>query len=262
MISIAAKLSATGVADYWDDIDRWTRNQFAEQQLTSADWVYRLASREPSTPVGPFEVAEQAPERSIGAFAGGASANDFALGVASSGIGHCCTGTCTRTIYYIWEHMVEHNKGELRVNLLMNRASQWADVYSYVPYQGRVDLKVKEPCREVLVRAPEWVESNSPRMRCNVNGASRSLHWEGRYVSAGAAKPGEVVSLTFPIEERTVKEKIGPETYTLVIKGNTVVSIDPAGKNGPLYRGREKYRTSEVAWRQVKRFVPEQEILW
>jgi hypothetical protein len=99
-------------------------------------------------------------------------------------------------------------------------------------------------------------------MQCKVNGASRSLQWEGRYVSVGGAKPGEVVSLTFPIGERTVKEKIGPETYTLVIKGNTVVSIDPAGKNGPLYQGREKYRTSEVAWRQVKRFVPEQTIEW
>jgi len=87
-------------------------------------------------------------------------------------------------------------------------------------------------------------------------------HWEGRYVSAGAAQPGEMMSLTFPLEERTVKEKIGPETYTLVIKGNTVVSIDPAGKNGPLYQGREKYRTREVAWRQVKRFVPEKEIVW
>jgi hypothetical protein len=46
------------------------------------------------------------------------------------------------------------------------------------------------------------------------------------------------------------------------MKGNTVVSIDPAGKNGPLYQGREKYRTSEVAWRHVKRFVPDETIEW
>jgi hypothetical protein len=75
-------------------------------------------------------------------------------------------------------------------------------------------------------------------------------------------RPGDKVSLAFPIAERTVKERIGPETYTLVVKGSTVVSIDPAGKNGPIYQGREKYRTSEVAWRQVKRFVPENEIVW
>jgi hypothetical protein len=256
---IAIKLSEAGAGDYWDDVDRCVRNHFNEAQLRSVDWIYRMAEHEPHKPVESNEIADQAPEKNVGAWAGWAGVNEWAV---YRGIQHCCTGNAARGLYYVWEHMIDHNKGELRVNLLMNRASRWADVYSYVPYQGRVDLKVKEPCREVLVRAPEWVESNSPRMQCEVNGASRSLHWEGRYVSAGTAKPGDVVSLTFPIEERTVKEKIGPETYTLVIKGNTVVSIDPAGKNGPLYRGREKYRTSEVPWRQVNRFVPEQIIEW
>jgi len=256
---IAVKLSETGVGDYWDDVDRCVRNHFNEAQLRSVDWIYRMAEREPHRPVESNEIADQAPERNVGAWADWAGVNEWAV---YRGIQHCCTGNAARGLFYVWEHMVDHSKDELRVNLLMNRASRWADVYSYVPYQGGVDLKVKEPCREVLVRAPEWVESKSARMQCKVNGAARSLQWAGRYISAGAAQPGDVVSLTFPIEERTVKEKIGPESYTLVIKGNTVVSIDPAGKNGPLYQGREKYRTSEVAWRQVNRFVPEQSIEW
>jgi hypothetical protein len=78
----------------------------------------------------------------------------------------------------------------------------------------------------------------------------------------GAAKPGDIISVTFPIAERTVKETIGPVAYTLVLKGNTVVSIDPPGKNGPLYQGREKYRKSDVQWKQVQRFVPEESIDW
>jgi len=61
---------------------------------------------------------------------------------------------------------------------------------------------------------------------------------------------------------RKEREKIGSQTYTLVMKGNTVVFIDPGGNNGPLYQGREKYRTSEVAWREVRRFVPDQQIVW
>ena len=66
----------------------------------------------------------------------------------------------------------------------------------------------------------------------------------------------------FPIAERTVREKIGPQTYTLVLKGSTVVSIDPPGKNGALYADRAKYRGTDLAWKQVERFVPEQEIRW
>ena len=58
-----------------------------------------------------------------------------------------------------------------------------------------------------------------------------------------------------------MKETIGAVPYTLVIKGNTVVSIDPAGKNGPLYL-RAHYRQSQARWRTVRRFVPEERIEW
>jgi hypothetical protein len=259
MISIAVKLAVAGVGDYWDDVDRWVRNQFAEQQLTSVDWVQRLASRSPHKPVGPYATGEQVPQRNIGGFGGWASANEWAV---EEGIPHCCTGTCTRAIYYVWEHILDHKDDELRVNLLLNRASHWADVYSYIPYQGRVDLKMKESCRSVQVRAPEWVEAQSPQVVCKVNGAPRSVHWEGRHVNIGAAMAGDALSVTFPIAEQTVKERIGPATYTLVVKGNTVVSIYPPGEIGPLYQDRQKYRKQEVQWRQVKRFVPEEEILW
>ena len=30
--------------------------------------------------------------------------------------------------------------------------------------------------------------------------------------------PGDKVAVTFPISERTVREKIGPKTYTLIIR--------------------------------------------
>ncbi len=81
-------------------------------------------------------------------------------------------------------------------------------------------------------------------------------------MNVGAVRPGDNVVVTFPISERTVKEKIGAGTYTLVMRGNTVVSIDPAGKDVPLYQDREKYRTGEVAWRSVRRFVSDETIEW
>ena len=64
------------------------------------------------------------------------------------------------------------------------------------------------------------------------------------------------------ISERTVKEKIGPATYTLVLRGSTVVSIDPPGQHGPLYQDRGKYRKGQAEWRKVERFIPEEEIQW
>jgi hypothetical protein len=70
-----------------------------------------------------------------------------------------------------------------------------------------------------------------------------------------------MVTMTFPIAERTVKATIGEVDYTLVLKGSTVVSVDPAGKNCPLYQ-RAQYRQDQVPWREVNRFLSDQQIFW
>jgi len=80
-------------------------------------------------------------------------------------------------------------------------------------------------------------------------------------VKVGKAKSGDIVAVSFPIWERTVKEMIGGVLYTLIIKGNTVVSIDPPGKNCPLYH-RAHYRENQARWRKIKRFVSEEQIRW
>jgi hypothetical protein len=69
-----------------------------------------------------------------------------------------------------------------------------------------------------------------------------------------------VVTVKLPIAEQTIHETIGGVAYELVIRGNTVISIDPPGRNGPLY-ARSYYR-EPVRWRKVDRFVPESEIAW
>ena len=259
LLGVAVKLTESGVGDYWDDIDRMVRNHFAEAQLTSSDWVYRMAAQMPNKPVEFNQTSDHVPEKNIGAWSGWAAPNEWATWV---GVQHCCTGNAARGLYYVWEHMLDQDGDQLKVNLLLNRASLWADVYSFVPYQGRVELKIKRDIRSVRVRAPEWVASGSPSIRCSVNTKTRPLHWEGRYVDIGPVLRGDKAEISFPIPERRVREKIGPQTYTLVLKGNTVVSIDPPGRNGALYTDRAKYRGTTIGWNKVERFVPEQHLAW
>ena len=70
-----------------------------------------------------------------------------------------------------------------------------------------------------------------------------------------------MVSVTFPIPQRRTTETIGNVSYKLQIKGNTVVSIDPPGKNGPLYQ-RESYLAERAPTRTVARFVSDQPVAW
>jgi hypothetical protein len=263
MVALALKMSSAGVADYWDDADRWTRNHFTESQITSADWIHALAERSPKKEVKWDETADHVAERSLGAFAGWSTANDFGVETPQHprSIQHCCTGNSSRTMYYIWQNILTYHQGKLRVNLLLNRASAWADVCSYIPYQGKVEIAVKKPLSALMVRVPEWVTPNAEEVSISTREGKREFTWEGRYVNAGAAKPGETVTVTFPISTRRTTETIGNVQYTLEIKGNTVISIDPPGKNGPLYE-RAYFRADEAPMRKVERFVPDEEIVW
>ena len=270
MIIQAVKLSRAGIGDYWDDADRWVRNQLAENQLLRIDWIDPLIEDLPPSVVEkPHQTADRVAERNIGAFAGWPAANDWysirapregqdLTPRASPSIMHCCTANGSRALYYVWENILTYEGGTLRVNLLLNRASPWADVDSYIPYEGQVDVKIKVPCR-LSVRIPEWVAPGETR--CQVGGEDRSLDWDGRYAQAGDVKPGDVVSLRFPIEERRDVVYIEKQRYHLVRRGNEVVAIHPPGRYCPLYQ-RAHYRENTVRWKRVTRFVPDRQVDW
>jgi hypothetical protein len=247
MIALAIKLSQADIADCWDDVDRYTRNQFAEMQLLRRDWIDRMIEPLPQTPVDETKHAtsDRVVERNIGACLMDLLPNE---GFDTAG---CCTGNYARAIPYIWDNIQDLEEGALKVNLLLNRASPWADVESYVPYEGRVDIKVKQACK-LSVRIPEWVHPEETA--CRVNGQARKLRWKDRYAQIGQVDSGDIVALVFPITERTVKEKIGGVNYTLIIKGNTVVSINPPGKHYTFYQ-RAHYRENSVRWVKRPRFV-------
>jgi hypothetical protein len=144
------------------------------------------------------------------------------------------------------------------VNLLLNRASRWADVHSYIPYEGRVDIHMKTK-EELLVRIPEWVQPD--QVRCEIGEKNIPLKWSGRYASPGKVAAGRSVVVRFPIGETTVQERIGSLDVTLVLRGSTVVAVSPGGKYRPLYQ-RAYYRTGVTRWKEVQQWIPPAELEW
>ena len=69
-------------------------------------------------------------------------------------------GNAGRVLYHVWDAILEKKKdNSLRVNLLMNRASPWADLASHLPYEGKVVLKMKQDSN-VEMRIPSWTNRN------------------------------------------------------------------------------------------------------
>jgi hypothetical protein len=115
----------------------------------------------------------------------------------------CCQGNLTRALYLCWDSILEAKSGDrLKVNLLLNRASPWADVNSWIPFEGKAVIKMKKPMKHVLVRVPQWVDKN--RLVCKIDGKQNTLDWaENDCIDAGRMQGGEEILLEFPIRETT-----------------------------------------------------------
>jgi hypothetical protein len=262
LIDLAVRMSQLGVGDYWDDADRYLRNQFAENQLTHGEWMQRISDQSPEVPVDERQSSRDAVRRNIGEFAGWSTGNDFipeSVGPLPRGFAfmHCCTGDASRAICYAWRGSLNYAENKLHVHLLFNRSSPWADVHSYIPYDGRVDVILKQRCN-VSFRVSDWVDKSKIMVR--VGEKLRSARWTGRYLEVGECAPQSNVSITFPISERTQQESIGARAFTLTLKGNDVVAIDPPGKYCPFYQ-RQKYRQGTVQSRELQRFVSDEALV-
>jgi DUF1680 family protein len=171
---------------------------------------------------------------------------------------HCCTGNGTRALYYAWESILTYGGGTLRVNLLLNRASAWADVDSHLPYAGRVDVRAKQDL-DLEIRLPEGVAADQVRLQ--VDATCRAFSCAGRYARVGRVRAGQVATLRFPVSESTTTAIVEKHPFAVTRRGSEVVHIDPPGRNRPLYQ-RGHLRTGQTLWRRTTRFVPAAEIPW
>jgi len=262
LAALAIRLTDAGVGDYWDDVDALARNQLVEQQLIDAEMLGRISeageARDPAAvDAAPGqECYDRVIERSLGNFAGMATPADM----RPPWVMQCCTGNATQGLYYVWEATVRGDGDTACVNLLLNRASPWADVDSYLPYEGKVVVRVKK-ARRLAVRIPGWVER--PAVCADVNGRVLPLVWIGAYLTFFDLRAGDVVTVTFPVRESTARYTIAagiPQheaAYTIAFRGSTAVDVSPrddAPTTYQMYR-RADLRRPHTPLRKAVRFV-------
>jgi len=270
MIYIAIKLSEAGVGDYWEDVDSMVRNHLVEHQLTDRKRLEHIIAHSPKFKMDPrINCTDDVLERNIGSFASCAE-----LTKSYAWWSMCCNPNAMMALYEAWDAIVRYDNGMAQVNLLLNRASPWVDIDSYLPYEGKVVLKNKK-ARKMSVRIPMWADKNA--VHCKVNDEERPLQWVGRYLLVSRIEPKDTVTITFPIVETTEKhtEPSYNQTYTCHFKGNTLIDISPrpeefnwakiASDDGawtelnkemgyPLYQ-REHMKATKAPMRQVTRYV-------
>ena len=279
MLALAVKLSTYGIGDYWDDVDAYIRNQMSEQQLIRRDLLEEVVGQGPVwEPDPPQVISEGVLDRAIGSFATNACPTRV---YASWTI--CCPVNGAEALYYAWEGIVRCEDGVAQVNLLLNRASPWVDVDSYLPYEGRVEMRNKA-ARKLRVRVPRWVGPGVVRWR--VNGDVVSAEREGRYGVVEGLKPGDEVRMEFPVVGEVARYRIEgsiegsrweSKEYRCEFRGSTLVDIwprdetlerdhryigDPTAYGTiPIYL-RDHLKRDQAPMKRVTRFVSPRVLAW
>ena len=260
MIGLAIDLSDAGIGDYWDDVDHFVRNQLVEQQLIDADRLgaisdYAISAKlrhEPDvnwTPAG-LKATENVIERSIGCFVG-AGTPSAVKPVVGAG---CCTGNGSLALHRAWEGSMRYADGLVTVNLLWNRASPWADMNSWLPYDGRVQIANKV-AEAIAVRVPGWAGLEKTSLL--VDGSQTSPRRVGRYLVVEGLRPGQLVELRFDVPEQRADYILHGCPYSLAFRGSTVVDVSPRDESPlsyPLYR-REEMKAGGAPMKKVERFA-------
>ncbi len=268
MTALAIRLSESGIGDYWDHVDQYVRNHLVECQMLRRDLLEEIIAAGPTYEVDPAsETDENVLERNIGAFVSGSDPTWLYTWYTM-----CCQGNGSLALAEAWKATLDHSDGVVQVNLLLNRASPWMDVDSYLPYEGKVVLKNKSG-RKAHVRIPSWVDKKA--VRCHVNDRQASPHWLSNYLIVEGLGPADVVKVEFPVPESTETFTLPSygRQYTCDFKGSTVVDISPRGdrpvlvkmgsddggvfevrKGYPIYL-RDHYKADRAPLKTVERFV-------
>jgi hypothetical protein len=264
-IGIGIMLSQAGMGDYWDTVDRLVRNTYLVTHVTSTDWTQgKPITYKKELKAGQFQPKDGA-ERCVGVWRQNLET------IKCKWSAGCCNGNCSRMLYYVWDNILTDEGNRLCVNLPYNRASQWADVDSWLPYEGRIKVTMKTAKDHLLVRIADWVDRD--RVSGVINGNQAPLTWSGNYVDVGKVEAGDKIVVEFPMKVRKINtalpipdreqlkdDKWIMQDYQITLKGNTVIDLSP-DLAYPLSK-QTKYRADKAPMKKVTRFVSKERFLF
>ncbi|MBI3850387.1 MAG: glycoside hydrolase family 127 protein [Verrucomicrobia bacterium] len=236
MIALAIKLSDLGLGDYWDHVDQIVRNHFIEAQT----WSDQCNKMSPSK--YPRDSAKKQEWMTLGGWGAG-----------------CCTGNSSQALYYAWSSIVRYRDGVAQANLLLNRASEWLDVNSYLPYEGKVEIQNKKADR-IQVRIPAWVDRKM--VKCSVQGKPVSAEWAGNYLIFSKVGRDQRITVEFPMSESVETLKYTNAEYTCRFRGNTLISATKKGEGAWNPPDRSSYMGDKAPLKMVTRYVAPVLIEW
>ena len=226
MIFCAVELAQNGYPAYWDDANRFARNQLMENQVRYAGYVTVDNTRPDENGITYRDIDK----RMLGGFTGGSEPNSISLQRFRS-IAGCCVGTAPTALKLVWDNAITEENGVFVVNIPLDKETQTLRLTSALPEEGRMTLTAKGDCRAGF-RLYDWMGG---RPAFALNGTPVTSQVENGAAFA-ALSPGDVFELSFELATVEEKEVVSGREYTVLWRGCDVVDLLPHGAHVRLYQ--------------------------
>lgn len=231
MMETAIWLAKSGLTEYWETAERILRNQLAGSQILS---IQSLKQARKNAHAQEIDLSLLQPF--VGGFSGWSEPNDIlSKAMHRWDLYLCCCAQGVRGFFNVWNHVIERTQDGVRLNFLINYASQDVTVKSWLPDQGKLEI-ICADAGLLQVRLPSWIVRSSIRVCADGN----ELDWwnaDGYLcVKVASIRPTSVI---FEQQEETTNETVLETTYKMKWRGSSVIGITPRGTYIPLYEGRE-----------------------
>lgn len=235
---LALELVKEGYVEYWNDVERFLRNQLVENQFGN---LARLGIRKRPVAHGVH-----------GCFESYANPTTL-IAFEKETIEGCCINGGIRGLYLACEHAISRTSDEIRVNLLISWGTPYIEVVSYLPYEGRLDLHPTTD-KPIVLRCPDWLQSN--RVRVQSRDSHRiSAEPPHNYLRISKVTPGSRIVLRFDQPERWRMHTVAGRDYRALWRGDTVLKLLPAGRPYPIFlrdslrAGKPPFKHWDIAYR-------------
>jgi hypothetical protein len=275
-IRLGLALYRAGTVDPFGEADRFLRNQLLENQFVDLAFLPPL---KPETPRTEQKVYDGIDRMIRGTFQCWGTANDL-LGhddIEGCGAGGGVQGLALAwDAQAEWRPLARNLPGqgpdstvdqasrsqsvpvgsegeELRIHLLFNRRLRArpgapfartgplaAELWSYLPYEGRATLTAHQTIGRVALRLPDGADPATAKVVRSIaqRSATSAVTFDGSYAWVENVAAGEQIDLRFGLKQYETTERAAGVEYRVRWKGSVVTSLEPRGPRCPLYRGR------------------------
>lgn len=229
LILCCEELIKCGKTEYWDDMNRFARNQLSENQVRYTGYVVA----DNSIPDGNGKTYHDLDKRLMGGYTGGSEPNSISLTRFRS-IAGCCVGTGPIALGILWKNTVTEINDILTVNLHTDKETDLYRLTHQMPDEGVISLTLKKGCRAGFRIYPfmggDW--------KLYRNGSEIDALWcDGEKIAyAEDLGSGDTLEIRFPITTIVKKEFFAGKEYTAYWRGADVVDLLPHGEHVRLYQ--------------------------